>query len=95
MIETIYEELRTLGVVRNCDEFSRDWLGMEKSYMRVMRAKRRLPSAKAMARCISKLKNDSRKLIAIDRPGYGKAAARLDTLAQKCLDEMLRAHKVL
>ena len=46
MIETIYEELRGIGVVRSSDDFSSSWLGKERSYMRCLRAKsdsRRLP----------------------------------------------------
>ncbi len=92
MIETIYEELKRLGAVRNCDQFSSDWLGMEKSYLRVLRAKGREPSAKAIARCASRLKRDSQHLISIDKRGYKSAAQRLDQLADRCIAEMLQTH---
>lgn len=94
MIETIYEELKRLGAVKTYDEFSCKWLGMERSYMRTMRAKRREPSAKAIARCAARLKNDSKRLLEIDRSGYRNAAARLETLADRCIDEMLRKNGV-
>ena len=92
MIETIYQELKRLGAVRNCDQFSREWLGMEKSYLRVLRAKGREPSAKAIARCASRLKRDSQHLTRVDKKGYQSAAGRLDQLAERCIAEMLQAH---
>jgi hypothetical protein len=92
MIETVYEELKRLGAVSSCDQFSSEWLGMEKSYMRVLRAKGREPSAKAVARCASRLKQDSRRLISMDKNGYRTAARRLDQLAEHCIAEMLQAH---
>ncbi len=93
MIETIYEELRKLGAVRNRDDFSRNWLGMEKSYMRVMRAKHREPSAKAVATCAARLKTDSQRLKGLESQGYQKAADRLEKMADACIAEMLHKHR--
>ena len=94
MIDLIYKELKQLGAVSTYDQFSIEWLGMEKSYMRTMRSKHRQPSAKAVARCVARLQQQGSKLIALDRQGYRIAAAKLNQLANDCLSDMLRMHGV-
>ena len=94
MIDLIYQELKQLGAVRTYDQFSIEWLGMEKSYMRTMRSKHRQPSAKALARCVARLQQQGNRLIELDRLGYRSAAAKLNKLADDCLSDMLRMHEV-
>ena len=47
MIESIFEELKGIGAVTSGTDFSEEWLGMEGSYFRGLRARQRDPSAKA------------------------------------------------
>ena len=89
MIEAIYRELKKLGAVRNRDQFSSEWLGMERSYMRVLRSKQRQPSAKAMARCAARLRRESMHISRIDMRGFGMAAAKLGMLADSCMDDIM------
>jgi hypothetical protein len=93
MIDLIYNELKQLGAVRTYDQFSIEWLGMEKSYMRTVRAKQRQPSAKAIARCVARLQQQGNKLIELDRLGYRNAGTRLNKLAEACLSDLLRMHE--
>lgn len=93
MIDLIYNELKQLGAVRTYDQFSIEWLGMEKSYMRTVRSKQRQPSAKAIARCVARLQQQGNKLIALDRLGYRNAGTRLNKLAEACLSDLLRMHE--
>ncbi len=94
MIENVYEELRRLGAVRSVDQFSREWLGMERSYMRVMKAKGRKPSAKVIATCAARLKSHGKHLMSIDRQGYHTAASALNTLAERCISDMIARYEV-
>lgn len=94
VIEEIYGELKKLGVVRNCDQFSCEWLGMERSYLRVARAKRRQPSAKAIATCVARLKSHGRHLMRVDGQRYQSAAMALNRMADLCIDEMVRRYEV-
>lgn len=94
MIELIYEELKRLGAVKTYDQFSCEWLGMEKSYMRTVRSKHRMPSAKALARCAVRLKSQGDKLNALDKSGYRSAAAMLRKLSEECIEDILKRHGV-
>lgn len=94
MIEEIYEELKKLGVVRNCDQFSCEWLGMERSYLRVARAKRRQPSARAIATCVARLKSHGRHLMRVDGHRYRLAANVLNKMADLCIDDMVKRYEV-
>ena len=94
MIEEIYEELKKLGVVRNSDQFSCEWLGMEGSYLRVARAKRRKPSARAIATCVARLKSHGRHLMRVDGQRYQTAATALNRMADLCIDDMVKRYEV-
>lgn len=94
MIEIVYEELRRLGAVRSVDQFSCEWLGMERSYMRVMKAKGRKPSAKVVATCAARLRSHGKHLMSIDRRGYHLAASALNTLADRCINDMIAKYEV-
>ncbi len=89
MIEMIYEELKAIGAVRSSNDFSRQWLGMEKSCLRCLRAKSRQPSAKALANCASRLKRTVEVLISCDKKQAEVLGQRLATLADGCVDELL------
>jgi hypothetical protein len=89
MIEAIYEELKAIGAVKSSNDFSRQWLGMEQSYLRCLRSKSRQPSAKALANCASRLKRTVAVLAANDRNTAGILCQRLSRLADGCVDTIL------
>ena len=94
MIENVYEELKQLGAVRSVDQFSREWLGMERSYMRVMKAKGRKPSAKVIATCAARLRSHGKHLMSTDKRGYHLVASALNLLADKCISNMISQYEV-
>ncbi|MCH8490718.1 MAG: hypothetical protein LAT81_12420 [Oceanicaulis sp.] len=51
LIESAYAELKRIGLVQHRSEFVTQWLGREESYLRVLRHKRRGPSAAAIRNC--------------------------------------------
>jgi hypothetical protein len=89
MIETIYEELKKIGVVNSSNQFSREWLGMEKSYMRCLRAKQRQPSARAMSKCAARLKHHGTALAAHQRSKTAQIGKKLNHLADCCINEII------
>lgn len=90
MIEYVYAELKKLGAVKTSDEFSRNWLGMEKSYLRTMKAKRRRPSARVLANVAAKLKGSGRELEKNKDPKLALAGHCMVRMGDRCIEEMLR-----
>jgi hypothetical protein len=68
---------------------------MERSYMRVMKAKGRKPSAKVVATCAARLRSHGKHLMSIDRRGYHLAASALNTLADRCINDMIAQYEVV
>lgn len=91
MIDDVFNELKQLGAVHSCTDFSRDWLGMEDSYMRGLRNKHRQPSAKVMARCAVKLRHASTALNQSSTPQVKAVGRKLQQMAESCIDELLNA----
>ena len=85
----VYDELRNLGIVRNTSEFSEKWLGRERSYLMVLKAKHRRPSCSVWANCAVNL------LRAAEVAGYDGTLPRTKTsgvfrsLASQCFDQVL------
>lgn len=85
----VYDRLRELGVVHNRSEFSEKWLGRERSYLTVLKAKHRRPSCAVWATCAVSL------LRAADAAANDTGARRRDagttfrSLADRCLDQVL------
>ena len=90
MIEDVYLELKKLGAVKSTDEFSESWLGMEKSYLRTMKAKHRRPSARVLAHVAVKLKLDGQKLVKSANPKVVSAGHYLVLMGDKCIEEILK-----
>lgn len=89
VIEEVFEELRRSGVVRTGARFSADWLGMEESYFRCLRAKGRNPSVKALATCAVRLRRRAALLEGSSLPQVRQHAGRYSDLADRCLNELL------
>lgn len=95
MIENIFEELRDIGIVRSRDQFSAEWLGRDKSYLRCLQAKNRKPSVAVLATCAARLVKCADQLNKADAAIAKAKSVELRRLANSCfeqiLDEGLRA----
>jgi len=89
MIEEIYRELKAAGQVHSSNEFSRDWLGMEESYLRCLRSKQRQPSAKVIVACARKLKDRAECLAASKMQAVSERGLQLRELSRLCLNQLL------
>jgi len=89
LIETVFAELRNSGVVHTGAAFSQEWLGMEESYWRCLRAKRRPPSPRALATCAARLRQKAKLFKTSTRPEANRIAHRMDQLAERCVEELL------
>ena len=90
MIEYVYAELKKLGAVKTSDEFSCLWLGMEKSYLRTMKAKHRRPSARVLANVAAKLKGNGEVLEKNTDPKVALAGHYMVRMGDRCIEEILR-----
>ena len=90
MIEDVYLELKKLGAVKSSNEFSQFWLGMEKSYLRTMKAKNRKPSARVLANGATKLRVDGAKLEKSSNPKVASAGHYLVVMGDMCVEEILK-----
>ena len=90
MIEQIFEELRESGLVSSGNEFSRTWLGMDESYMRGIRAKRRRPSARVLAQCAVRLKVMADDLSKGQNHETREKARHVEFLANLCIAEIIQ-----
>ncbi len=90
MIDLVFEELKSSGVVKSGNEFSRDWLGMEESYMRCLRAKQRKPSAKVLARCANRLRQTGDALSGSAMNQVISHGRKCHLLADLCVIELLK-----
>ena len=88
MIEEIYDELKKLGAVSSRTRFSRDWLGMEGSYLRG--GHRKQGSARALATCAARLRHRARVLGCSDFAQVRVVASRYQTLADQCVENLLK-----
>jgi hypothetical protein len=90
MIEFVFEELHKIGMVRSRTQFSKEWLGMEGSYMRGLQAKHRQPSVRVIATCAVNLRRASDLTTQNKLPIVKAFSEHLQHLAQRCLDEILQ-----
>lgn len=90
MIEDVYMELKRLGAVKSSNEFSKYWLGMEKSYLRTMKAKHRKPSARVLAYIAVKLKEDGERLEKNSNPKIASAGHYFRQMSDRCINEILK-----
>jgi hypothetical protein len=89
MVEAVLEELKRWGVVSGGADFSRTWLGMEESYWRSLKSKRRRPSPQAIATCAARLHRKARLMEKSTLPEARRVADRLALLANRCVEELL------
>jgi hypothetical protein len=84
----VYDELRDLGVVRSRSEFSEKWLGRERSYLTVLKAKRRKPSCAVWATCAVSLLRAAEAANDNHAP-HSEVSTTCRALATQCLDQVL------
>jgi hypothetical protein len=89
MIENIFLELRGIGMVHSRDEFSAEWLGRERSYLRCLRAKHRSPSTKVLATCAVRLLKNADRLAKAEAAIAKAKSVELRRLANTCLEQIL------
>ena len=89
MIEIVFSELKKTGVVQSSAEFSRDFLGMEESYLRGIRARNRIPSAKALAACAVRLKTVGKSFSESQMPIVAERGELMIQLGDCCINEIL------
>ena len=92
-IEGVYEELRKLGSVKASSDFSENWLGMQEGYYRGLRAKRRNPSAKALAVCAARLRRRAELLEASTDYGIRQRGSKYAVLADRCIEALLTSYE--
>ncbi len=89
MIEKIFGELRDIGIVRSRDQFSAEWLGREKSYLRSLQSKKRKPSVAVLAICAARLVRSAEQLGKADAAIARAKSAELRRLANTCFEQIL------
>lgn len=89
MIETVFQELERCGAVSSGADFSRRWLGMEESYWRCLKSKRRSPSIQALANCAVRLRRKAQLLEKSSLPEAKGVAQRMVLLSERCVEELL------
>ncbi len=88
-IEQIFQELRELGAVKSTDDFSVNWLGMDKSYLRCIRARHREPTVKILAKLSGRLRKASIEFSDADKPlGMRRVGKRFRQLADICAEKV-------
>jgi hypothetical protein len=85
-IDDVYARLRDIELVTNGTEFSREWLGMEGSYLRTLKSKKRTPSAGVLARCAVRLESWSKAYSGSSHSCVNDKAVVLSELAESCWD---------
>lgn len=89
MIENIFEGLREIGIVRSRDQFSAEWLGRDKSYLRCLQAKKKRPSVEVLATCAARLIRRAEQLSKADAAIAKAKSAELRRLANSCFEQIL------
>lgn len=89
LIEDLFYELKSIGAVSSTDDFSTNWLGRNKSYLRCLRARNKEPSTQVLAHCANRLRHASHQLATNGQTtNVKKVARRMKHLAQMCVDEV-------
>ena len=78
----VYELLRSIRVVANEAEFSRDWLGRSESYVRGLRFKEVGASAGSVAICASKLQHYGKRMC--ESSAYSELGKQFLELSREC-----------
>ena len=91
MIDDVFEELKSIGAVTTAQQFSEQWLGRERSYFCVLKAKSRTVSPGALAVCAARLRRTADVWMGSGATEKVRAGARMQSLAHQCVAEILIA----
>ena len=89
ILDEIFSELKTVGIVSSETEFSMDWLGRSECYMRTLRFERKEPSIATIAICASKLQHYGERML--ESNTYRKVGKKFLRLSAQCHSEINKA----
>jgi hypothetical protein len=92
MIDDVYDELRSIGIVNSSSDFSTVWLGKQESYYRGLRSKQRQPSIHVLVSCACRLQGTGDSLLAYGDDQHKASGRKLKRLARRCFDEITSGH---
>jgi len=94
MIDDVYDELRSIGIVNSSSDFSTIWLGKQESYYRGLRSKQREPSLPVLVSCACRLQGTGDSLLAYGDDQHRASGRKLKRLARRCFDQILNGHNL-
>ena len=89
MVEEIYLELRALGECRTAGQFSEEFLGMEKNYLRSLKWHEKAASPRALAHCAAKLRVRADCFGASQMVALTQRSEKLRQLSEECVEVLL------
>ena len=84
LLETIYRELESIGVVQTRSEFCTQWLGRSEGYMRTLRFCAQQPSIDVLAVLSNRLRYYAKQYADKDGNANKAAARHFEALATDC-----------
>jgi hypothetical protein len=88
-VDFVFFELKQIGQCNSRSEFSRDWLGREKSYFRSVQSKGRRPSVEAQINLIGRLRDLGTSFTRSDHPALDEVGKTYLRLYGELLDALL------
>ncbi len=88
-INSIFAELQRLGQCWSRDEFSRDWLGREKSYYRSLQSKNRKASAGAQLNLAGRLRTLGMRYARSEQPAVQEIGVMYLQFYTELIDALL------
>ena len=82
VLKEVHELLRNIGAVTNEAEFSRDWLGRNECYMRMLRFKGIGASTGSIAICASKLQHCGKRMF--ESSAHSELGKQFLELSREC-----------
>lgn len=89
LVDQVFEELQRLGQCRSRDEFSREWLGREKSYYRSLQSKGRTASAEAQLNLAGRLRGLGMTFVRSEHPTLREIGVTYLQLYGELMDGLL------
>ena len=94
MVEEIYWELKALGECHTASQFSEEFLGMEKNYLRSLKWDEKAASPRALAHCAAKLRVRADCFGASQMVALTQRGAKLRQLSEDCVEVLLESFEV-
>ncbi|MEQ1935833.1 MAG: DUF6626 family protein [Fimbriimonadaceae bacterium] len=94
MVEEIYWELKALGECRSASQFSEEFLGMEKNYLRSLKWHEKAASPRALAHCAAKLRVRADCFGTSHMVALTQRSEKLRQLSEDCVEVLLDSFEV-